>query len=252
MRRIVAILACCVFSAAAHDVTKPAEGVALEQRPGAPIPASLAFVDDAGHATTFGDALHGRPAVLVLGYATCEDLCPLTLSGAERALRESGLAAGRDYAALFVSVDPHDGPAALAQARAHDIAFADRGAWTFLSGAGAKRLAESVGFRFRHDADPEAIAHAAGLVIVTPQPSVSRYFPGVRFDPSDVRLALTEAGQGRTGSVVDRLVLLCSHFDPATGRYTVTVLTILRAAIAGFAIAAAVFAWSVLRRRPAA
>ena len=37
-------------------------------------------------------------------------------------------------------------------------------------------------------------------------------------------------------------------FDPATGRYTLTVLTLLRAAIAGFAIAAALFAWRYLRR----
>ena len=66
----------------------------------------------------------------------------------------------------------------------------------------------------------------------TPEARVSRYFPGVRFDPSDVRLALAEAAHGRVGSLVDRLVLLCYHFDPVTGKYTLQVLTLLRAAIA--------------------
>lgn len=242
------LLACWSLGATAHDDTKPGEGVSIEQRPGAPIPASLAFTDDAGRATSFGSALHGKPAVLVLGYATCEDLCPLTLAGAERALRKSGLTPGRDYSALFVSVDPRDDAAALARARAHDLMPPDRGAWTFLAGAGAKPLAEAVGFRFRQDADPDAIAHAAGLIVVTPQPAVSRYFPGVSFEPSDLRLALTEAADGRIGGVVDRLILLCSHFDPKTGRYTLTILAIERALIAGFLIAAALLAWRHLRR----
>lgn len=248
MRWPAAIAAAGVFGAFAHDVTRPAEGVALEQRPGAKIAPTLAFTDDRARATTFAQALSGRPAVLVLGYATCRDLCPLTLAGAAQALRAGGLVPGRDYAALFVSLDSRDGPEALAQAKTRDLPAEARGAWTFLSGAQAAReLARDVGLRFRRDEDPDAIAHAASLVILTPDAHVSRYFPGVRFDASDLRLALAEAANGRVGGIVDRLALLCYHFDPATGRYTLTVLNIERAAIAAFLVLVAVMGWRWLR-----
>jgi len=251
-------VACLLFAAwavaaFAHDVTKPGEGVALEQRPGARIVPSLPFLDEGGRAVTFAQALGGRPGIVVLGYSTCEDLCPVTLTAAARALREAGMEPGRDYAALFVSIDPRDDPAALAKAKARDLPPQAQAAWTFLANASsARELAQDVGFRFRHDDDPDAIAHAAGFVVVTPGARVSRYFTGVRFDPSDVRLALAQASDGRVGSIVDRLVLLCYHFDPATGKYTVKILAILRAAIACFFAAAAVFAWLRVREREAA
>ena len=253
MRLALAIFAAWAFAASAHDVTRPAEGVALEQHPGARIAPGLPFVDERGRATTLSHALGGRPGVIVLGYVTCTDLCPVTLANAARALREGGLVPAQDYAALFVSIDPRDDPAALAKAKARDLPPQSQAGWTFLANAGsARELARDVGFRFRHDDDPDAIAHAAGFVVVTPQASVSRYFTGVRFDPSDVRLAITQAGRGRVGSVVDRLVLLCYHFDPTTGKYTLRVLTLLRIAIACCFAAAALYAWRRLRRPGAA
>ena len=253
MRLAAAIFAAWTFAALAHDVTKPAEGVALEQQPGATIAPGLPFVDERGRATTLSRALAGRPGIIVLGYATCTDLCPVTLANVARALREGGLVAAKDYAALFVSIDPRDDPAALAAAKSRELPVQAQPGWTFLANAGsARELARDVGFRFRHDDDPDAIAHAAGFVVVTPRASVSRYFTGVRFDPSDVRLAITEAGNGKVGSVVDRLVLLCYHFDPTTGKYTVRVLALLRIAIALCFAAAAIYAWRRLRRPGAA
>jgi protein SCO1/2 len=253
--KILALLLAAVSLAAyAHDVTRPAEGVAVDAKLGANIPPGLAFVDDRGRTTTLSAALGGRPGVVVLGYAACQDLCPVTLAGAARALRDAGLAPGRDYAALFVSIDPRDDPAALASAKARDLPAKAQPAWTFLSNpASARVLARDIGYRFRHDDDPDAIAHAAGFVVLTPQSRVSRYFPGVRFDPSDLRLALAEASHGRVGSLVDRLVLLCYHFDPVTGKYTMQVLDLLRAAIACFFIAAvAACVWLRANRRGAA
>ena len=254
MRPLALLLAAFSLAAFAHDVTRPAEGVALDANLGAKIRPALPFVDERGRTTTLSRALGGRPGIVVLGYATCQDLCPVTLAAAARALRDGGLAPGRDYAALFVSIDPRDDAAALASAKARDLPAPAQAAWTFLSNpASARELARDIGYRFRHDDDPDAIAHAAGFVVLTPEARVSRYFPGVRFDPSDVRLALAEAAHGRVGSLVDRLVLLCYHFDPVTGKYTLQVLTLLRAAIACFFIAAiALYAWLRVHRPEAA
>jgi hypothetical protein len=44
---------------------------------------------------------------------------------------------------------------------------------------------------------------------------VMRVLSALGLNPTDLRLALVDAGEGHAGSVVDRAVLLCYGFDPA-------------------------------------
>jgi protein SCO1 len=229
----------------------PAKGVAFDPRPGAQLPMGLMFTDDTGRDLPLGSALGGKPVVLVLGYLACKDLCPTTLAGVTQALDASGLAAGRDYRALFVSVDPRETAADLRREKEARIAASSRGGWSFLRGEGpaVARLARADGFRFRYEPEHDAFAHAAGFAVVTPEGVVSRGFPGVRFDARALGTALREAGQGAVGTPPSPLLLLCYHFDPLTGRYTLAILDILRAAIAVFFLGAAFWAWRLRVRK---
>jgi len=112
-------------------------------------------------------------------------------------------------------------------------------------------LAKTVGFHYRYEPERDAFAHPEGLVVLSPEGLVSRYLFGMRFDPADMRLALAEAGRGRTGSVADQLLLLCYHFDPATGKYTLAIFNALRGLIVACALAAGFFAWRMVRQRAA-
>jgi protein SCO1/2 len=230
-----------------------AKDVGFDQHPGAQLPMRLALVDDAGHATTLGKALRAKPAVLVLGYLACKDLCPTTLAGVTQALDGTGLAAGRDYRALFVSIDPRETAAELGHEKAERIAAKERSAWTFLRGEkpSVEKLAHAVGFRYRYEPDRDAFAHAAGFAVLTPEGGISRYFMGVRYDPSQLAAALREAGQGSVAPPTSPLLLLCYHFDPTTGRYSLAILDILRAAIAALFVAGAAWAWLHRRRKRA-
>ena len=87
--------------------------------------------------------------------------------------------------------------------------------------------------------------HPEGIVVLGPEGRIARYLFGASFDPADLRLALTEAGHGRTGSLSDRLLLLCYHFDPATGRYSARILDALRILIGLCGVGAAIFAWRI-------
>jgi protein SCO1/2 len=234
-------VACARESAvsAAH----PEQGVGFDQHLDARLPAGLRFTDEHGGTVTLGRALGGKPAVLVLGYLECRDLCPMTLMGVTEALSASGLGP-RDYRAVFVDIDPREKPAALA-ARRQRIEAGDRPAWEFLAGdtASVANIARAVGFRYRYDSGHGIYAHPAGFVVATPEGRISRYFFGVRYDPGELATALRDAGQGETGRLAQRLVLLCYHFDPLTGRYTLTVLGVLRAVIAVFLGLALAWAW---------
>jgi protein SCO1 len=252
-RACASILCAAALCAHAHVGPHPESGIGFEQRPGAQVPLDAPFIDARGSRTTLGAAMDGRPSVLVLGYAACKDLCTTTLPGVAEALDRARLVAGVDYRAVFASIDARESPTVL-DAFARRIPAADRDGWRFLGGdAGSvRRLADAVGFRYRYEPEHDAFAHAAGLVVLTPRGEVSRYLFGVRFEPAQLRAALSEARGGTIGALTSRLVLLCYHFDPATGRYSNAILDGLRWLIAACAIGAMLFAWRGLRRpRPA-
>jgi protein SCO1/2 len=238
--------------ALAHVGPDPQAGIAFDQHLGAKVRADLAFVDARGERTTLGQAIADKPSILLLGYVRCKDLCSVTLPSATRALEGSGLAPGRDYRAIFASIDPREGATVLEQG-VERIPVEDRAAWSFIGGsdASAHALAKAVGFHYRYEPDRDAFAHPEGIVVLSPHGRISRYFFGASFEPSDLRLALAEAGQGRTGRLSDRLLLLCYHFDPSTGRYTVRILDALRVLIGLCAIVAAIFAWRIAWPRDA-
>jgi protein SCO1 len=102
--------------------------------------------------------------------------------------------------------------------------------WHFLTGTqdSIARLAEAVGFQYFYDETIDQYAHAAGITVLTPEGQLARYFYGIEYNPSDLRLGLVEASGNKIGSPVDQLLLLCYHYDPATGKYTGLVMTVLR------------------------
>ena len=84
--------------------------------------------------------------------------------------------------------------------------------------------------------------------MATPEGRLSRYFYGVEYAPTDVRLGLVEASKGKIGSVVDELLLFCYHYDPATGKYGAVVMNIVRAAGASFALVSGALLFIFVRR----
>ena len=146
------------------------------------------------------------------------------------------------------TVDPeYDTPAVLAEyAKRWN---ADPRGWRFLTGpaGAAAALARSVGFRYAYDAEQRQFVHPAGLVIVTPRGRIARYFFGVAYPSAELRQSLLEASEDRVASPVRALLLLCLHYDPATGRYSATIESVARAV--GLATAAALAGLIVVLRR---
>ena len=102
--------------------------------------------------------------------------------------------------------------------------------WHFLTGdqESITRLTDAVGFRYRWDAATNQFAHASGVMVLTPRGKIARYFYGIEYAPSNLRLGIVEASEGRVGSPVDQLALYCYHYDPSTGKYGAVVMNILK------------------------
>ena len=208
--------------------------IGFDQNLNARLPLDAAFVDDDGRSIELGDALGGKPAVLVFNYYDCPNLCPVTLDALFDALPRLGLQPGRDFTIVAVSIDPREGPELAARKKAghlrrHPGAELAAGVH-FLTGQPGpiERLAATAGLRYAYDARLDQYAHATGLVVVTADGRIARYLFGANFPPQALRLSLVEASDNRIGTLTDRLWLSCFHYDPATGRYSLAILGILR------------------------
>ena len=77
---------------------------------------------------------------------------------------------------------------------------------------------------------------------------VSRYFFGIEFPPKELELELEQASAGRVGSPIGRLLLLCYDYDQATGKYTLSILRLIRVLGTATAVSLAGFLFVMVRR----
>ncbi len=210
--------------------------VRIEQRLNEQLPLELQFKDETGRTVQLGEYFNkSKPVILSLVFYKCPMLCNQILSGLMSGLRSQTFAAGKEFDVLTVSFDPRETPEIAAEKKQEYIARYNRpGAekgWHFLTGdaENIRRLTEAVGFYYNYDEKTNQFAHASGIMLLTPEGKLSRYFYGIEYNARDLRLGLVEASNNQIGSTVDQLLLFCYHYDPATGRYGPAVMNIMRA-----------------------
>ena len=208
--------------------------VDIEQKLNTQIPLDLQFVDETGRAVRIGDYFGKRPVILALVYYECPMLCTQVLNGLVTALGVMNFEPGREFDVVAVSFNPREGPGLASQKKA---AYMERygrphtaGGWHFLTGTedSIRRLTEAVGFKYDYDERTRQYAHGAGIELLTPKGHISKYFFGIEYSARDIRFALIEASEERIGSLFDKVVMLCYHYDPATGTYGAAVLRLVR------------------------
>jgi protein SCO1/2 len=125
---------------------------------------------------------------------------------------------------------------------------ADRGVH-FLTGPpeSVAAVTKAAGFRYALDAETKTLAHAAGVMLATPEGKLSQYFYGIEYSPRDFKFAIMEASKEKIGTPVDRLVLYCSHYDPRTGKYGLVVMRVVR--VAGLATVGSIGAFMLVMLR---
>lgn len=211
-------------------------GAGIDQKPGAQVPLDLEFQNEAGKTVRLKEVLEGRPVILNLAYFKCPMLCGVVMDGLIRSLQDLSFDIGDQFTVITLSFDPREGPEQAAAAKRTAIRRYGRPDadphWHFLTGRRPEidQLADSVGFRYQFDPKSGQYAHAAGLIVLTPEGRVSRYLLGAEFPPRDLRLGLIESSHGKIGSVSDQILLLCYQYDPASGKYGLLIRNVLRLA----------------------
>src|SRR5207245_9357642 len=75
----------------------------------------------------------------------------------------------------------------------------------------------------------DQFADGSVVFVTTAAGRLSRYIYGFEYKARDLRLALVEASANKIGTPVDQILLLCYHYDPATGKYSRRAMNVVRA-----------------------
>jgi protein SCO1/2 len=228
--------------------------VGFDPKLNAQIPLDTQFTDEYGRKVTLREYAGKKPLVLTFVYFTCPMLCSQVEQSVVGTLKMISFNPGTDYDVVFISMDPMDTPeGALTkkhQAMSRFARPATESGWHFLTGArqSIDAVAQAADFRYSYDPQTKLFGHASGLLLLTPDGRISRYFFGVDYPPSNIRLGLVDASAGKIGTAVDHILLFCYQYDPTKARYSATILTVIRMGAVA-TLCCMVIGFAIFRRR---
>ena len=213
------------------------KAVGIEQKLGSQLPLDTELKDEDGKAVKLGNYFNtGRPVILALVYYECPMLCNQVLNGLTGSLKGMSFDAGKEFDVVAISFDAreNDKPDLAKNKKASYVERYNRPGsekgWHFLTGTqeSIDKVTSSAGFSYKWDEKSNQFAHAAAVMIVTPDGKMSRYFYGIDYSPKDLKFGIMESAQDKIGNAAEQLLLYCYHYDPASGKYGLAILNVIR------------------------
>ncbi len=220
-----------------NGIPKALKTVGIEQNLNGQIPLDAKFKDSTGKEIKLGDYFgKEKPVVLALVYYECPMLCNEVLNGLTGSLKGISFDVGKEYDVVAISFDSRENEKPNLTKNKKE-AYVERynrpdsaDGWHFLTGEQSEidKVTEAVGFKYTFDEETNQFAHAGGIMVITPEGKISRYFYGIDYAPKDVKFGIMESSENKIGSPADQLYLYCFHYDPSTGKYGFAILNLLR------------------------
>lgn len=234
-----------------HGAALPPGEVGIDEKLGAFVPLDLGFVDADSDSVYLRDVID-KPTVLTLVYYHCPQICLPLLNGVADVVSRTDLKPGRDYDILTVSFDPFDNPETAGRIRSTVTAqfkgTLPEGAWRFLTGDSASIAALTGATGFKVKRVEKDFAHGTALIILSPNGKIVRYLYGLSYLPFDLKMAVTEAGEGKVVPSVSRVLRFCFSYDPEGRKYVFNMTRVVGALVV-FSSAVFVLVLVVLERK---
>lgn len=229
----------------ANEKAPELKDVGIEEKLGGELDLNLKFKDEAGQIVTLGSFYNGKnPVAISLVYFDCPGLCNFHLNGVIDTLKTIKWSVGNQFQYLVISFDPKENnlehQQLAGQKKANYMKTYGRpgteGGWHFLTADAEtlRALTSQIGFKYKWVPETKEWAHASAAVVTTPSGKISRYLHGIMFDGETFKMALNEAGDGKVGTFVERMIWYCFHYDPKLSKYTLVASRVMK--LGGIAI----------------
>jgi len=270
LRILLASLVACALAlapararAGSDDPNTPKEllHVGVNEHLDGQLPLDAQFRDESGTPVRLGAYFTGKkPAVFLLAYHSCPVLCSMVQNAMAAALKDVAWTVGDQFDVVVVSIDPRDTPETARNKRAAIVSEYGRpgseAGFHYLVGRKDEidRVAQAAGFEYEYDERQGQYAHPTVVMLAKPNGQLARYLYGLEYSPTDVRVGLLEAANGRSISTIEQIILYCYHYDPQGGKYVLLATRVMRLGGALTAVVLGAFLammWTRERRRAA-
>ncbi len=243
--------------ATADPVANPAQEeaavAAFEEHLGEIVPADIVLRDEQGNDVVLGDFID-KPTILMFVYFECPGICTPLLNEVADILGKSGLHPDQTpFQILTVSFEPTDTPAMAQQKRENYLKLVGRPlppeAWRFFTAdpENIRRFTQATGFRYMR-AGTE-YTHPGGIMFLSPEGKIVRYFYGLEFLPFDFKMGVYEAQRGKVTPTTARLLQFCFSYDPAGRTYVFNLARVIAVVMITSVVFFLIFLYLSTRRR---
>jgi len=232
------------------DNPQPKKQIGFDEKLGQNIPLDLKFIDETGETVTLKQLID-KPVILTIVYYECPGLCSPLLNSVSKIVDQMDLVPGKDYKIITISFNPRETYLIAADKKKNYFAELKKqipdDSWRFLVGDSANIAGITNAVGFNYEPQGKDYIHATGIIAVSPTGKIARYMYGIDFEPLDVKLALKEASEERTGPAITKLLQLCFSRDPS-GKMVVNITRIAGGSIV-FLIAVFVVVFVVKKKK---
>lgn len=186
------------------------------------LPAGLQFVDENYNKVDLLAAID-KPTVFALVYYECPGICSPLLEGVAEVITRAKLSLGTEYQVFTVSFDPDEKPK-LAKDKKTNYAKLVKNqdvenGWRWFTSDSANITALLNSFGFKVKKEGQEFIHPASLIVVSPDSKITRYLHGTYFLPFDLKMAVIETSEGKSGPTINKVLKYCFSYDPAGKKY---------------------------------
>ncbi|MCS6957635.1 MAG: SCO family protein [Aquificaceae bacterium] len=168
------------------------------------------------------DFIWGKPTALLLGYYSCDTVCPITAENLYKVSKKLP----KDYRYVVLSFDERDNVETMKQFMLKNFGTLEMPE-NWLVGLASKddirKLTQSIGYKFYYIDRDKIFIHPNVTVFLSQDGKVMRYLYGPYLREKDVSLAFIDAQREKPSinKIVDLAILACYRYDHTRSRYVI-------------------------------
>lgn len=193
------------------------------------LPKNLTFTDENYNTVNLVDLID-KPTVIALVYYNCPGICSPLLEGVADVITKAKMDLGTEYQIFTISFDHTEKPRLAKEKKTNYSRLAQNkdveNGWKWFTGDSTNiaLLLNSLGYKVKKTGVD--YIHPGALIVVSPKAKITRYLHGVYFLPFDLKMAVIEASEERSGPTINKVLKYCFSYDPEGKKYVLNITKI--------------------------